>query len=676
MESDGGGNWIPLQGVAYRVELPSGAAGEGRPTWAPRKGSTITSASGGGPIAIVGPRLEIFTPLGRPLQGPTPLQARPLAAGWLVVEEEDLLHMVMPDAGIEAHGPWGLRPHRCFTSEGKGAQLASVNGGTIAMLLSERKEVVAREPATGARRILGAPEATMEPECLLALPNMEAVVATREEIICLGARERRAKHTLGRIASLAAPPGRNGPLAIACSSGAIAVISSNLSERLATLRDDKASPPASYCWCGPDAVLAVEPDGELLLLGPSGVESEAEKPGIALAALPEPDGARALTPEASVFVSRVPRALEEALGVGSAFPAALLVDALKQFDQRSAGAHRALKVAGASKGGLRSAAMRCCEAALHAISPSDQRLLLRAASHGAAFCQEEEERLPKGHLHWACTRSRLLNALRRPGEGGIPTTYSQLEALPGKEGVFVRRLLLMKRHLLAIRVCQHIGREPAPALLDWGCLKVHSAERRQDEEVAGEITARLRSFQSPPFAEVANEAHKQGRHALAARLLEEERAPGKQVPLLSDFGEHERALARAVEAGEPDLIHLAVFNAWRHRPFSEVCSLLQTHHGAQSAFRSYCMKSDPEALRVFYDSCGDWAGLAELCFREAFSPPSVSDAGRSTARQLDKAAELFTRAKDSRSRSAEDAARIIRAQVRSRNSPFSFFFYL
>lgn len=709
-------DWIPLQGVAYRSVAPSGIAAEGRPAWAPRRGNIVAGAPGAGAIAVVSSRVQLYTPLGKPLVGPLPLSDKPIAAGFVCTNsigscvEDAVLVMAMRDGHIDTVGLRGpkptLRASLPSAVAAGGIRHASVASGLLGCVLEDGTALLAElgtdgkwhervvdgpadepsavltrctwststgsQPSTPSSASTSASAGGSHTSAASALTSLssssssviaDVIAATQSELISCSARQVRVHHTLGQPVALACPPGRSGPVAVASAPGPIAVVSSSLQERLATLREHQVSPPAAMCWCGADAVLAAEADGSLSLLGPTGSEAGVNVNGVALSVLPESDGARVLSPEGSILVSRVPKALEEALGIGSAFPAALLVDALKQFDQRSPKAHHALRVAGSAKGGLRSAAMRCCEAALHALAPSDQRLLLRSASHGAAFC-EGDKQLPKWHINETCRRARVLNALRRPNEGGMPITHHQLESLHDKESTVLRRLVALRRHLLALRLAGYLSLPEGPILRDWAVTRAEEGARRgeSDGHLANEILARIGKYRSAPLAEIAAEVHEIGRGQLAADLLDQERSPGKQVPLLSSLGEHTRAVSRAEESGEPDLIYLAMFNAWSTLSFNELCGLLQSHLAARSLYRTFCLNSDPEALKAFYYHCSDWSGMAELALREAFQPVSVEDAGRSSARLLDKAAELFSRARDPRSKASEDAARIIRAQ--------------
>jgi hypothetical protein len=65
------------------------------------------------------------------------------------------------------------------------------------------------------------------------------------------------------------------------------------------------------------------------------------------------------------------------------------------------------------------------------------------------------------------------------------------------------------------------------------------------------------------YATVAADAHQNGRQKLAALLLDYEPRASEQVPLLTSMGEEERALVKAIESGDTDLVYFSIFHNWR-----------------------------------------------------------------------------------------------------------------
>ena len=62
-----------------------------------------------------------------------------------------------------------------------------------------------------------------------------------------------------------------------------------------------------------------------------------------------------------------------------------------------------------------------------------------------------------------------------------------------------------------------------------------------------------------------------------------------QVPLLLSLGEHERALTKAIQAGDPDLVYLALF-ALQRSPLSERDrqAAIASKPLARNLYRAYC----------------------------------------------------------------------------------------
>lgn len=65
-----------------------------------------------------------------------------------------------------------------------------------------------------------------------------------------------------------------------------------------------------------------------------------------------------------------------------------------------------------------------------------------------------------------------------------------------------------------------------------------------------------------------------------------------QVPLLLNLGEEARALGKAVDSGDPDLVHLAIFKMYKARPLPEVLATINASKPlARSLFLAYCGKT-------------------------------------------------------------------------------------
>ena len=448
----------------------------------------------------------------------------------------------------------------------------------------------------------------------------------------------------------------------------------------ASAEDAAALAPLSLAWCGADAVLLVF-RAFFLLVGPYGTALRwpLEQPCCLSSEL---DGVRLLTAEQHSLLRRVPEPLARCCAPGSTQPGALLADALEAFDRGSARSDEALRAVG---GQLAEAVADCTAAARHSWGTAQQRQLLRAAAFGAAHLPAKARRAAvqaaalgaPGAYAEAVRSLRVLNAVRHHTLGGIPLTGAQYERLPGGADGLLGALLAARKHLLALRLCDFLGRPRSRVLLHWAAAKMAGSLALSDRALLDALMAKLRGVAGIPFGEVASEAHRRGRPRLAALLLDFELRSGEQVPLLQSMGEDERALAKAVESGDADLMHLAVFALLRKQPsLAAFAEALGRQPEARLLFVGHCRRMDPELLKSFLAASGDGGGTAEAVLREALlgvapQPPGEDAAERPAAldplvaaKMMEQAGELFSKAKlDFAAWAAGEAGRLVRAQL-------------
>jgi len=425
-------------------------------------------------------------------------------------------------------------------------------------------------------------------------------------------------------------------------------------------------------WCGADAVALQWPEA-LQLVGPDGASlrfpTDADAP-YALAT--ECDGLRCLSQTQHSLLRRVPDPLARCLGVGSTAPGALLCDALEAFDRGSARADEALRSVGPQQ--LEEAWRDCCQAASHAWEPRQQRQLLRAAAFGAAHVPLAQRRAAisqaaggAGGAYADAVRAlRLLNAVRHHSLGGIPLSALQLQQLPGGAGALVGRLLSQRRHLHALRVSEFLGLPPARVLLHWAAQRMAGALALSDRQLLDCLMEKLRLCPGIPYGDIASEAFRRGRPRLAALLLDYEQRSGEQVPLLTSMGEDDRALAKAVESGDTDLMYLAVFHLYRKLPsFAAFAECVARRPEARKLFVAYCRRTDAELLKSFLYAAGDAQGTADAVLREALGGLRQGQLEAGTAgKLLEQAASLYAKCKlDAQAAQVGDAARLLKAQV-------------
>ena len=72
------------------------------------------------------------------------------------------------------------------------------------------------------------------------------------------------------------------------------------------------------------------------------------------------------------------------------------------------------------------------------------------------------------------------------------------------------------------------------------------------------------------------------------------RAPGwrlLQVPLLLRLGEDERALQKATESGDTDLVYLVLFSMYRTLPLQAFIAAINARSATRSLFLAYCART-------------------------------------------------------------------------------------
>ncbi|EFN53979.1 hypothetical protein CHLNCDRAFT_135924 [Chlorella variabilis] len=410
--------------------------------------------------------------------------------------------------------------------------------------------------------------------------------------------------------------------------------------------------PDQLVWCGSDAVLLFwEGLGALLVPLEGGWRWWDVGGGGAAAFATEVDGVRIITGGAHQLLRRVPPPAARVLELGSTHPGALLYDARRLFDAQDARA----------------------TAAAAELDPLKQAALLKASCYGRAFTALEpgaggprvgaspgpgaggsggggsRAGTPSGggggggggggrpRAVDVARRLRVLNALRDPAIG-MPLTMPQLEA----EGLpaVVSRLVGRRHYLLAHRICQALALPSEQVLVRWACDKVTAAAATlPDDQLMEALQAKLAGQWGVKYAAVAAHAAAQGRRHLAALLLEHERCAAEQVPLLLELGEDERALDKAVESGDSDLVFQVVHAMWRRlerataaaaagggsaRPGSvagasqdRFWQAVARKPAALAFFAKYYRQQDPQLLLELYQAMGQQEAAAELHLQAA-----------------------------------------------------------
>lgn len=440
--------------------------------------------------------------------------------------------------------------------------------------------------------------------------------------------------------------------------GRLLVVSNDFSRTMSEFNTESALPPEQLIWCGLDSVLLYWEE-TLLMVGPYGdsVRYPYDEP---LVLVPECDGVRILSNSSMEFLQRVPDSTVSIFKIGSTSPAAMLYDALDHFDRRSAKADENLRLIQSS---LFEAVETCIDAAGHEFDISQQRTLMRSAAYGRAFCSL----FPRNRFREMCKTLRVLNAVRN-FEIGIPLSVQQLKVLTAP--VLISRLINAFRHLLALRISEYLSLSQEKVLINWASAKINFSSNTPDATILEALVDKLKICPGISYASVAANAHQKGRRKLAALLLDYEPQSSEQVPLLINMGEEERALQKAVESGDTDLVYCVIFQILDQRTREEFNQIILAKPLARDLFVSFARQNEPEVLKQFYLLTGQLQGAAETLLRESWelvvSPPSQQGSPLQGPRLklLERAADYYAQTKEHtiEARSVEEHVKLLRVQ--------------
>ncbi|KAJ7569267.1 hypothetical protein O6H91_01G069300 [Diphasiastrum complanatum] len=499
--------------------------------------------------------------------------------------------------------------------------------------------------------------AVIEPQFTLS-GHLEVLLAVGDSVLMVDADSVQDQAvSIGPVQKMAVSPNGNF-LACFTHDGRLLVVSTDFSKNLSEFNTESALPPDQLLWCGLDSVLLYWEE-TLLMVGPYGdfVKYPYEEP---IVLIPECDGVRILSNSYMEFLQRVPDSTVSIFSIGSTSPAAMLYDALDHFDKRSAKADENIRLMSTS---LPEAVESCIDAAGHEFDLSLQCTLLRAAAYGRAFCSH----FPRDCFREMCKALRVLNEVRK-SDIGIPLSIQQYKVLTVEE--LIARIMKAFRHLLALQISGYLGLSKEPVLIHWACSKITAASAVPDEILLDMLIEKLKLCPGISYAAVAAHAYQDGRGKLAALLLDFEPRSAEQVPLLTSMGEDERALVKAIESGDTDLVYFTIFHIWHQKSALEFFQMMQAKPLARDLFTAYARQNEPELLKSFYLSVGQPQGAAEIFLKESWEQAQNAGARQGSPLQgprlklIDQAQELYAQTKDHNfeAKSAEEHAKLLRAQ--------------
>uniref|UniRef100_K3XBW1 Vacuolar protein sorting-associated protein 16 homolog n=1 Tax=Globisporangium ultimum (strain ATCC 200006 / CBS 805.95 / DAOM BR144) TaxID=431595 RepID=K3XBW1_GLOUD len=408
------------------------------------------------------------------------------------------------------------------------------------------------------------------PEVFLGTTDKSLVIVSKEG----GVQDMKLQESIkAPISALAVAP--NGQfMAVFSQDGILTVMTTVLDKKILSFDTQSKSSPLSMCWCGEDSILLYWPNAGLIMVGPYGSWLRFPYDEHILLAQ-EIDCCRVYSASTHDIVIRVPTCVERIKGIGSTAPAAMLFQALDAYDGGDAKADEHIRYI-QSENALEDAIKDCIEAAGSEFDYASQTALLRAASYGKCFVDSAMDSSAGGALESVspldaelfvemCRKIRVLNALREQNIG-FPLTVGQFDRLSPE--VVISRLVAMRHHFLALKICEYMKITTDRVLVHWACEKVKAATSSNvaDEELVALIRKKLKNATLVSYADIASCAERVNRRRLATMFLDLEENATDQVPLLLSMGEFELALRKSLESNNTDLIYMTLFHLERTLP--------------------------------------------------------------------------------------------------------------
>eukprot|EP00898_Chlorokybus_atmophyticus_P007460 jgi/Chlat1/7715/Chrsp66S07190 len=660
----------------------------------------VACARAGGPIAIIRddsklvllgagsirPEVRVFTASGKQLCSFIWDRGRLVALGW---SNADTLLCVQDDGTVFRYNVFGqlLQPSQfSLGRECKDQRVVQCHiwsSGLVARTAANQLVAITSldEPRP---QLLADPGFQDEPACMAVLEPRFTLSNAVEVMLAVG-------DTIYEVdaAGVTPHPLRAGIISrmvfsmlgkfLACftQDGKLLVLSADLGQIISEHNTQTLLPPDVLLWCAEDSVVLYwSEEQRLLMVGPTGAQLEWQytEP---LCLAPECDGLRIITNNRTEFLQRVPDATVDVFSIGSTTPAAMLYDAMEHFDHRSAKADENIRTIGSK---LSEAVAACVDAAGFELDIPTQRSLLRAAAYGKAFCPS----FSRDRFFNTCQTLRILNAVRHY-DAGIAITYQQYQMLTPE--VLIKRLISHHHHLLALRVSEYLGFGQKRVLQHWACAKIAATSGAgvPDSLVLELLVSKLKACQGISYASIAMDAFSNGRPKLAAMLLDYEPRAAEQVPLLMKMGELERAIVKAIESGDTDLVYYIIFHIWEKEPQDVFFRLVQSKPLARDLFIAYTKHVDVDLLKKFYLATGQTENVAALTLAASFALGPSLRAGSASNRQvrglaaiakdlgredvariklMEKSIELYAQSKEHafQARSIDDAIRLLRVQ--------------
>ncbi|CEP61962.1 tethering complex subunit VPS16 LALA0_S04e04588g [Lachancea lanzarotensis] len=350
------------------------------------------------------------------------------------------------------------------------------------------------------------------------------------------------------------------------------------------------SHPSLIAWCGDDTIACCFTEEEIKLYGPDSCSIAFWYPEELVTIQTDAHGLRVVTKERVRLISKVSHQTANVFLMGSTEPGSILLDSVSLLSTQAPRAVENLKIINLDQG-----VAECLDAARDELEPYWQKKLLSAAVFGKSSLSKEAQR--SDQFVDTCDKLRVLNMLT---ESGIILTVNRLESL----GIDVLLNLLMKtgKFYECISVCHFLKlKNKLPKVFaSWGKAKIISSSDLEDKVIFNSILKLADSLSVKlPMAEVGMVAFREGRPTLAKDLVVKETLPEIEFPALFDLDEHELALKKAKDYGNPEMTLSVLLKLREQLTTTQFMKLILLIMRDDQLFAYYC-RNDNSFLIDYY----------------------------------------------------------------------------
>ncbi|CDW59792.1 Vacuolar protein sorting-associated protein 16-li ke protein [Trichuris trichiura] len=378
-----------------------------------------------------------------------------------------------------------------------------------------------------------------------------------------------------------------------------------------------------FLWCGNEAVFLSDSSHCTF----TGMDNESLSFSFdsSHAVCQEIDGIRVFSSRAHEFFCLVHPSLSQIFSVGSLSPAAFLFIAYMEYTVRALNIKALLMCTELQKKNynayeyvrmiqnqMHEAVLKCIEAAENSFDPPTQKKLLKAASFGKVFAPDAEV----ARYTSTCRILRTLNNLRQ-ARCAIPLTYYVCFFM-FQDLTFVgliEYLVECGEYSIAVACCRclRVNEEEGVnrVVMHWATENVRN-ESLSDDLIVSQIRAKSAEFPNLSKAAIAEIAVKFKRTELAAKLLNYEGNLASQVLMLMTLGRKEKALARAAQSKDPELICFVILKLIHS--MEKLCDfdlLIRNFEIPFTLYKLYIREDNPQQLKYVFEETDDFLGQAE-----------------------------------------------------------------